>query len=99
MPAARRCFDEALRANRLVRAEACLDARVQLGDDATSTRIGKQRLALRWIAVGEERLRAGEISTAQRALSTARALDPATEGLDAFAARINAATRAAEAQR
>jgi tetratricopeptide (TPR) repeat protein len=99
VPAARRCFDEAMRANRLVRAEACLDARVQLGDDATGTRIAKQRLALRWIAVGEERLRAGEITTAQRALNTARALDPSTEGLDAFAARINAATRAAEAQR
>jgi hypothetical protein len=72
---------------------------VQLGDDATGVRIAKQRLALRWIAVGEERLRAGEIVTAQRALNTARALDPSTEGLDAFAARINAATRAAEAQR
>ena len=85
--------------NRLVRAEGCLDTRVQLGDDATGVRIAKQRLALRWVAVGEERLRAGEIVTAQRALNTARALDPATEGLDAFAARINAATRAAEAQR
>jgi tetratricopeptide (TPR) repeat protein len=99
VPAARRCFDEAMMDNRLVRAEGCLDARVQLGDDATGVRIAKQRLALRWIAVGEERLRAGEIVTAQRALNTARALDPATEGLDAFAARINAATRAAEAQR
>ena len=99
VPAARRCFDEAMMDNRLVRAEGCLDARVQLGDDATSVRIAKQRLALRWIAVGEERLRAGELVTAQRALNTARALDPATEGLDAFAARIGAATRAAEAQR
>ena len=96
LPAARQCFDEALRANRLVRAEACLDSRAQLGDDATSLRIAKNRLALRWIAVGQERLGAGELAMAQRALNTARALDPMADGLDAFEARTRAASRAAE---
>jgi tetratricopeptide (TPR) repeat protein len=99
LPAAQSCFDEALRANRLVRAEACLDARDQLGDSRAGVLQGKNRLALRWIAVGEERLRAGEIQTAQRALNTARTLDPQAEGLDAFADRIRMATRGGEARR
>ena len=99
LPAARACFDDALRANRLVRAEGCLDSRVQLGEEATTLRIARRRLALRWIAVGEERLGAGELVAAQHALDSARALDPATEGLDAFAQRLNTATRAAQARR
>ena len=94
LPAARRCFDDALRANRLVRAEGCLDARDQLGDSRASVLQARNRLALRWIAVGEERLGAGEITTAQRALTSARALDPNAEGLDAFAERLRAAAHA-----
>jgi tetratricopeptide (TPR) repeat protein len=93
LPAARSCYDEAMRANRLVRAEACLDARDQLGDSRAGVLQARNRLALRWIAVGEERLRAGEIATAQRALNTARGLDPQAEGLDAFADRIRVASR------
>ncbi|UHQ19818.1 hypothetical protein LVB87_01230 [Lysobacter sp. KIS68-7] len=99
LPAARQCFDDALRANRLVRAEGCLDSRTQLGEEATTLRIARRRLALRWVAVGEERLGAGELSAARSALNAARGLDPATEGLDAFALRLNTATRAAEAHR
>jgi len=99
LPAAQTCYDEALRANRLVRAEGCLDARDQLGDSRAAVLQGKNRLALRWIAVGEERLRAGEIQVAQRALNTARSLDPQAEGLDAFADRIRLASRGTEARR
>jgi len=92
LPAAGKCYDDAMRANRLVRAEACLDARDQLGDSRASVLQARNRLALRWIAVGEERLRAGEIATAQRALNTARSLDPSVDGLEAFAERIRMAS-------
>ena len=95
LPAAQRCFDDALRANRLARAQACLDAREQLGDAAAPLSQARTRLAGRWIAVGEERLGAGEVESAQRAVDAARKLDPNVEGLSDFAAR----TRAADARR
>ena len=98
LPAARRCFDEELRANRLPRAQGCLDARQQLGDSTASVLQGRNRLALRWLAIGEESLRAGGYATAQRALDTARRLDPDAEGLEAFAQRLRAAG-ATEARR
>ena len=99
LPAAQRCFDASLRANDLVQARACLDARGQLGDSPASVRMARTRLAQRWIAVGEERLRAGELTGAQRALNTARELDPTADGLDAFSQRTEAAMRAREARR
>ena len=99
LPAAQHCFDAALRANDLREARACLDARAQLGDSAAAVLGARSRLAQRWIAVGEERLRAGELPGAQRALDTARQLDPAADGLDAFAERMRAAMRTREARR
>ena len=91
LPVARDCFERELRGNNLVRARACLDAWTTLqGENAV--RAPRQRLALRWIAVGEERLGAGELDAAQRALLAARALDPATPGLEAFAERVKAAS-------
>jgi hypothetical protein len=98
LPSAKACFDDALRANQLVRAQGCLDARVQLGDAAADLRAARSRLASRWIAVGEERLGAGELTTAQRALATARALDPSADGLAAFADRLRAAMGATQAR-
>jgi tetratricopeptide (TPR) repeat protein len=91
LPAAQRCFDDALRANRLLRAQACLDTREQLGDAATPLAEARTRLAARWIAVGEERLGAGEVESAQHAVDAARALDPKVEGLADFAERTRAA--------
>lgn len=89
LPAARRCFEDELRGNRLARAQACLDARVQLGDG--NPREPRRRLALRWIAVGNERLGAGELDLATRAHAAARALDPQARGLDALGERLRAA--------
>lgn len=91
LPVARNCFERELRGNRLGRAQACLDAWFTLAGDA-AVRIARQRLALRWIAVGEERLGAGELDAANRALNAARALDPATPGLDVFAERVRTAS-------
>jgi hypothetical protein len=88
----RECFERELRGNRLVHAQACLDAWNTLGGGDAASRAAKQRLATRWLAVGEERLGAGEVIGAQRALLAARDLDPATPGLDAFAERVRMAS-------
>jgi hypothetical protein len=88
----RECFEHELRGNRLTHAQACLDAWITLGGGDAASRAARQRLASRWLAVGEERLGAGEVFSAERAMLTARDLDPATPGLDAFAERVRLAT-------
>lgn len=93
-PAARRCFEEELRGNRLSRARECLDARVALEGQSGELRDARRRLAQRWIAVGDERLGAGELRAAQAALSAARELDPQATGLGEFADRLRAASAA-----
>lgn len=90
LPTARECFENELRGNRLVRAQACLDARIQLGD-REGVRESRRRLASRWLAVGDERLGAGEVDTAIRAHAAARALDPRVPGLEALGERLRAA--------
>lgn len=87
-PAAQRCHAEALRDNRLREAGACLDMWQQLDPDDGELPHARRRLAQRWLAVGEERLGAGEFQAAQRALERARALDPGASGLDALSSRL-----------
>lgn len=94
LPAARSCFERELRGNRLGRAGECLDARRALEGDNAAVREGRRRLAQRWIAVGGERLGAGEVRAAQAALASARALDPEAVGLQEFVDRLRAATAA-----
>ncbi|HEY0505002.1 MAG TPA: hypothetical protein VGD42_16085, partial [Lysobacter sp.] len=93
-PAAKRCFEQELRGNRLSRARECLDARAALEGDNADLRDARRRLAQRWIAVGDERLGAGELNAAQHALSAARELDPQASGLGEFADRLRAASAA-----
>ena len=91
LPAARRCFESELRDNRLARAGECLDARRVLEGDTDAVREARRRLAQRWIAVGDERLGAGEMAAAQAALTAARSWDTTAPGLDEFAERLRAA--------
>lgn len=91
IPAAAECFSDALRENRLVRAGGCLDARRALEGDTATVRESRRELARRWLALGDQRLGAGELQGARTALDAARTLDPATEGLDAFAERLRIA--------
>lgn len=91
-PAARDCFERELRGNRLARARGCLDAWSVLGGRDADLDAARRRLALRWLAVGEERLGAGELAVAERALAAARALDPRTPGLAGFAERVRLAS-------
>lgn len=90
--AARDCFERELTGNHLTRAHACLDARMQLGDG--NLRDDRRRLATRWVAVGIERLGAGELAVARRAATAARALDAGAAGLAAFEQRLRAAEAA-----
>ena len=94
LPVARACFERELRANSLARARACLDARVALEGDGAAAAHERRRLAQRWLAVGEERLRAGALVPAQEALASARAVDAATPGLEDFAQRLATASAA-----
>ena len=94
LPAAKACFEQELRGNRLKRARGCLDARQVLEGESAGLGESRRRLAQRWIAVGNERLGAGEVQAAQVALASARALDPGAIGLDEFADRLGAAAAA-----
>ena len=94
LPAARECHTLALRGNRLRSAAACLDARAALGDDAASLAAARRQLAERWLAVGDERLGAGEIGNARSALAAARMADPGLPGLADFELRVRAAAAA-----
>lgn len=94
LPAVRRCYEDELRGNRLRRAQACLEAWQQLQPSDRAVRGAQTRLAQRWVAVGNERLGAGEIAFAQSALAAARALDAHAAGLDEFAERVKTAASA-----
>lgn len=94
LPAAKRCFETELRANRLSRASACLDAWQVLEGPSAVHADAQRRLAQRWIAVGYERLGAGELQAANSALTAARSLDPGASGLAEFANRVRAASAA-----
>lgn len=98
LPAAVTCFDRELRANSLARARACLDARTALSEDEATLGPARRRLAQRWLAVGDERLGAGELEGARAAHDAARDLDPAVPELPAFADRLRAAGSAVEPQ-
>lgn len=94
LPTVRRCYEDELRGNRLRRTQACLEAWQQLAPSDRAVRDARTRLAQRWIAVGNERLGAGEVGFAEQALSEARALDPRAPGLEEFASRVETASAA-----
>ena len=87
-PAARQCHVDALRDNSLRAAQTCLDVWRQVDPDDADLPAARRRLAQRWIAIGDERLQAGEIESARGALDQARSLDADVPGLAAFAARL-----------
>ncbi|MGB3393035.1 MAG: hypothetical protein WA956_07975 [Stenotrophomonas sp.] len=99
LPAARGCLEENLRGNRLQAARACLDAWQALAAGDAGLPTARRRLAQRWLAVGSERLGAGDTGFAARALEQARELDPATPELAAFAERVGSAKRQERVER
>ncbi len=91
LPRVRECFENELRDNRLQRARVCLDARIALEDERRAIADARSRLAQRWVAVGEERLGAGDVEGARAAHDAARGLDSSVPELAAFAERLRAA--------
>ena len=91
LPAARDCNATALRDNDLGRAQVCLEAWRQLAPADAALTAAQRRLGERWLAIGEERLTAGELDAAARALARARALDTAAPGLQALQHRLERA--------
>ena len=91
LPATHACFEEQLRSNRVRRARACYDAWQTLEPRDAQLPDARRRLAQKWIAVGGERLGAGEVAFAAEALREARGLDAGAPGLAEFAARVHSA--------
>lgn len=91
LPTAIQCFERELRDNNLARADGCLDARIALDGDRARIAHDRRRLAERWLAVGDERLGAGDARGAMAALGRARALDPQSPGIAVLSERLRAA--------
>lgn len=89
--AAQRCFERELPRNNLGRAGSCLEAWGTLQGEGKAVGAGKRRLATRWLAIGDERLVAGELQSATSALRAAEAVDRATPGIAAFRERLRVA--------
>ncbi|MCL7713376.1 hypothetical protein K5L01_01705 [Stenotrophomonas sp. CPCC 101365] len=92
-PVARDCMEHNLQGNRLQAARTCLDAWQALAPGDTGLVVARRRLAQRWLAVGSERLGAGDIGFAAHALAQARELDAGAPELPAFAERLGNAQR------
>ncbi|MBP7658276.1 MAG: hypothetical protein KA742_17220, partial [Pseudoxanthomonas sp.] len=91
LPAVRNCYEDELRANRIRRAQACLQAWQTLQPREAGLADARRRLAEKWIAVGSERLGAGDVAFAVQALEEARRLDAAVPGMGDFQARVRLA--------
>jgi len=94
LPAVRNCYEDELRANRIRRAQACQQAWQTLQPRDPALQDARRRLAEKWIAVGTERLGAGDLGFAAQALQEARRLDGTVTGLDDFASRVRVAQAA-----
>ena len=93
LPAAWQCQRTQLQANSLARSRSCLDAAAALGADRGEVNRARRALALRWIDVGEERLRGGSVESAAQAVEEARRLDASTPGIAELQERVRVAAR------
>ena len=86
--AAHACHRAAMRDNNLGRARACLETWRQLNPNDAGLLAAQRQLAERWLAVGDERLRGGDVRGARTALLRARAVDADVPGSNALAQRL-----------
>lgn len=87
-PASRRCFEDALRQNRVQAAGACLQAWQTLAPGDSALGAARARLAQRWVAIGSERLGAGDLAFAETAARQAAQWQPGMAELAAFEQRL-----------
>jgi tetratricopeptide (TPR) repeat protein len=85
------CYQREMTGNHLVHAEACFDALIAVQPSYTQLPSMRQSLAARWLAVADERLGAGELDNAQRAISSAQRLVPGDPAIPALQARLRQA--------
>jgi hypothetical protein len=85
------CFQREMTGNRLVRAEACLDALIATDPTYAKLPSMRQGVAARWLAVADERLGAGELGNAQRAIASAQRWAPNDPAIPALLTRLQQA--------
>ena len=89
--AVQRCFEEELHGNRLRRSQSCLQAWQTLQPGHAQLADARRRMAQKWIAVGDERLGAGDVAFALQALQEAQRLDRRAPGVEDFSGRVRSA--------
>lgn len=94
LPAVRGCYEDELRGNRIRRAQACQQAWQTLQPRDPALPDARRRLGEKWIAVGTERLGAGDVAFAVQALQEARRMEGVVPGLEDFEARVRSAQAA-----
>jgi hypothetical protein len=85
------CFQREMTSNRLVRAESCLDALIATDPAYARLPTMRQNLAARRLAVADERLGAGELDVAQRAIASAQRWAPNDPAIPPLLARLQQA--------
>ncbi len=85
------CFQREMTGNRLARAEACFDALIATQPAYPQLPSMRQNLAARWLAVADERLGAGELDNAQRAIASAQRWSPNDSAIPALKTRLQQA--------
>jgi tetratricopeptide (TPR) repeat protein len=85
------CYQREMTGNQLARAEACLDALIAMQPSYAHLSSMRQELAARWLAVADERLGAGELDTAQRAIASAQRWTPNNPAIPALQTRLQQA--------
>ncbi len=85
------CFQREMTGNRLTRAEACLEALIATDPTYAKLPSMRQGLAARWLAVADERLGAGELDNAQRAIASAQRWIPNDPAIPALKTRLQQA--------
>lgn len=87
----RHCFEQAMTAGHLHRAQSCLEANLAQEPAAATAGDARRRLADRWIAYAEERIAANDFVEAEKALAFTRHWQPAHPKLQATRARLKRA--------
>jgi len=85
------CFEQAMTAGHLKRAQTCLEAKLALEPTAPTASAARQRLADRWLAYAEERIGANDYEEADKALGFTRRWQPAHPKLKATTTRLRRA--------
>ena len=85
------CIQRGMTDNRLARAGACFDALVAMQPTAPSLALLRTTLSHRWLDYADERIGAGELDVAGRAVDSARRLTPHDPAVEAMATRVRQA--------